>query len=157
MARHLLIPLILVISLITLTGCETGDGGLSEIGDSIHQSVDKAVRKTTQVVEESMDGLGATQMAQDEFNKLYAFEYHVEAIFLPTTAADLSFRLNELGKDKWECGHPIAGLTERVPVGVTAPSATPSPTPNQVPEMRALIVCKRRPASYLRMLHKFAP
>lgn len=157
MARHLLIPLVLVICSITLVGCESGESKLAEIGDSFHDSVDQAVKKTTKVVGESVDGLevekwGASKMAQEEFNKLYAFEYHVESIFLPTNAADLQLRLNELGNDKWECGNPIPGLTERSPF-----LATPVPNPDRLPEFQALIICKRRPASYLRMLNRLGP
>lgn len=136
--------------LLPLSGCQSQEADLTQISDSIEQSVSEVVDRAKGKVSD----LRPKELAQDEFNKLHAFEYHVESVFLPTTASDLAIRLNELGKDKWDCGAPISGLTERAPILRSTPDPAAA---ERLPEFQALIICKRRPASYLRMLQRFGP
>jgi len=169
------------VSLACLAGCDVKDNQNAQVADSegsgskMSDALDETIERANAVgaslgaavsdvvgeAQTAVDKLRPTELAQEklgraqeEYGKLHAFEYHVESVFLPTTAPDLQLRLNELGKDKWECGGPIIGLTAS---GLAVPTAVIDKDSQRAPEPLALIVCKRRPATYLRMINKFAP
>ena len=142
MARHLVPCSIFLILLGNIIACDAKHDDFADAATSIQQSVEKSVNDVVGKAKTAIDDLRPHERAQSEFAKLYDFEYHVESIPLPTTAQDLQLRLNDLGAEKWECDRPVAGLTDLV-----QPSEDP----------RALIICKRRPDSYLRMLKQVTP
>lgn len=156
MSRHLFVPVSFLISLAILTGCQKEEADLAELSDTVQESIRQTVNRAVTEARNKVDELRPGEVAQEEFNKLQAFEYHVESVFLPTSAADLQLRLNELGKDKWECSSPVLGLTDPLPIQAEQKKMA-LPDSDRGSERVALIVCKRRPATYLRMLNRMGP
>lgn len=96
MIRRLLIALILVL---VLSGCtqEKENKGLDGISKDLEQSWDDAKNKLDSYTKSSRTS------ALHEIEKLYILEYKVSEIDASASASAIEQRLNELGKDRWEC------------------------------------------------------
>ena len=93
--------------------------------DSIQEAYDSAKNKISELapVKDQYQNL-----AQEELNKLYSFEYKV--VEFPLTAESLSIEayLSTLGKDRWECFDTTKT------------------------DLKLIIFCKRRPETYLKYI-----
>jgi hypothetical protein len=80
----------------------------------------------TRSLQETTPSQEAQTLAGQEIEKLFAFEYRVQEIPMPSPAAEIEKVMARMGQDRWECFHVESNFEA------------------------LLLFCKRRPRSYLR-------
>jgi hypothetical protein len=109
-----------------LSGCKDNqareDKPSESILDTLHSSVSdigKTIDSTTKETRENVQ-----QLASQELEKLYKYEYKVVSFQASLSDQELEAQLAELGKDRWNCfhGETVNGSTRlicsRLPVSV---------------------------------------
>ncbi len=104
-----------------LPSCDWGNRNLDSLSDGLNKIGDKVEPYTERVKK-------VPEMAEEEYEKLFRFEYQVVELSLESNATKLQETLAELGKERWECFHV------------------------QPKDEKLLVFCKKRPVSYLRYL-----
>lgn len=120
-SRLTLSLLTLCTSLTLLGGCRSAGEDVSKVLEALQQSISRNAPDTTSI----------QNMASDEVTKLFAIEYKIIEVTTDLKTTELEAKLNELGKERWECA-PMHG------VGLEEGSPR--------------LLCRRLPVSYLKLL-----
>lgn len=100
---------LLIIAIFLLSGCNS-DPVTQEVPptdasapESLTDTIAAQISKAQQQVQELASGSKDT--ATEEVEKLFTFDYRVVEFDKSLPATDLELKLNELGKERWECFH----------------------------------------------------
>ncbi len=127
--RLLSVILITAVSTI-LSGCQSDTPEVSQLKDEVHKLVERTSDALNQLAPKKDALVGK---ANDEVDKLFAFEYIVHDLPIKASSDELSTTLNDLGKERWECFSVVDNIDGKQ------------------------LLCKRRPQSYLRYVPRVIP